>query len=292
MADKTFIPTTGPQTWNTGSNWSPTGVPATADRVYIRSGDGTLVITAGATQAAVLLAELVTYDTFLGSLTVDVHATVERHGFPSGSPNANGGSPKIVRDNGSAATTLIVYKTAASADATLGYGAVRWTGTHATLNSITVLSGSVDIATDLSAAVVTTLNVQGGTVTVGKNATTKAIVQTAGAVTHSGLCDAAGSALVSGGTITTNGVTLLPTVTVTGNATANLGHRPASGDACTDVYLRSGGTINLQYDPRPFPVTNGLRVDLGGSLVHFGLAQVTGVGVLIATPGKLQVSAA
>lgn len=290
MADKTFIPTTGAQTWSNTANWNGAALPVDGDRVIIRSGDASLVITAGSTQAGIQLAELILMDTFLGSFDVDVQFDVARIGFPSGSSNGNGGTPKCTLTSGTYAGTVIVYKTGASTDATSGLPAVRWSGTHASGNSVYVFGGSVGIGIDLSASIVTNLAIQGGTVQVGANSTSKFTTLTNGTLNHDGLSNAAGTLTVSGGTLTTAGDTLHPTISVYGG-TANLNHRKTGGDDSTTV-IGYGGTINLQGNPASFVVTNGITLNPGASLQHFALSQVGGGGVLIPSPGKITASAA
>lgn len=292
MADKTLVPTTGAVEWTTSGNWSPSGVPASGDRVFINSGDGSCVITANTTQAAVLLAECIGLDTFLGQFNVDVHATIWRIGFPSGSANANNGCTKWVISNGSDATTVLAYKCGASVDATSGLSTIRFHGTHATANAIYVFPGvtSMEIGTSLAASVVTTLAVQGGNLIVRQNATTKFVTVTAGALTHTGLSNSAGTLTVTGGTVTTTGDTKFPTITVGGQgAVANLSHRASSGDSAVAVTINNGGTVSLQGDPRAFAVTTSFTVNAGGVLKHFGLSQITGVSVTVPV-GQLQVA--
>lgn len=287
MADNVFLPTSGAQLWDNAANWSLGAVPVTGDRAFIKSGDGTLVITTGSTQAAVLLAEYVAYDTFLGTLDVDFHATLERHGFPSGSTNGNSGSGKVIRSNGADAATVIVYTTGNSLRATSGIGALQWTGTHATGNKFYVYAGSVDIGTDLSAAVVNDLDVQGGTVNIGQNATTKNITQTAGTINHTGLSNSSGVVVLTGGKFNTFGATKFPTITVNAG-TANLSHRAASGDSATTV-IQNAGIVNLQGDPRAFQVGTSFTFN-GGTLQLFGLSQITGVSLTVPV-GKLTIAA-
>jgi hypothetical protein len=277
MADKTLNITTGAAPWATAGSWTPSGVPTTGDRVFIDSGASDLVITAASTQAAVLLAEIVFLDTFTGTFDVDVAATIWRVGLPSGSTSANGGSPKIVINNGTNAGTFLFYKSAASVDASSGLSAIRWTGTHASANAMYVFPGaqSVEIGTSLAASVLTTLDIQGGNVVVRQNATTKFIVMTAGKLVHNGLSNSAGTFTQTGGTSTTTGDTKFPAITLTGNATMFCSHRAASGDSATTVTIGSGATLNLQGDPRAFSVTTSITLNAGGVLEHFGLSQIT-----------------
>lgn len=292
MPDKVFNQTTGAQSWDTAGNWTPSGVPVTGDRAFINSGDASLVITRASTQAAVLLAECIGLDTFLGQFDVDVHATIWRIGFPSGGTNANGGPQKWVISNGSDACTVLGYKCGSSIDLTSGLSAIRFHGTHATANAVYVMPGvtTLEIGTSLAASVVTTLDVQGGNVIVRQNATTKFITVTSGTLTHTGLSNSAGTLLVSGGTVTTTGDTKHPTITANGG-TCNLSHRASSGDSAVAVTINSGGTVDLRGDPRAFAVTTSFTLNNGGNLLHFGLSQITGASLTVPV-GSLKAAAA
>jgi hypothetical protein len=269
MADKTFNILTGAVTWNTAGNWTPSGVPATGDRVFLPSGNA--VITAGSTQAAVALAELVALDTFTGSLVIDVNATLVRVGAPSGSTSGNGGSGKFVLSP-SAASTVLVYKTASSTDATSGYGAFRFNGTAAG-NAVYVQSGSVEVGSDLAAAKVDTLDVQAGTVVVRQAATTKAMTQSGGEIRHAGLWDAAASVVQTGGTLYTSGTTAAQSFVIGG--TAYLNHRNTGGNDATAVEVLNGGTLNTQGDPRSFDTSSAVTLRKGATLKAFSAAQIT-----------------
>jgi hypothetical protein len=266
MADKVFIGTGSSIDLSTAGNYSPSGVPANGDRLFFINGLSTDKITAGlATLAAVTLA-LVRYD-------------VMQFGYPSGTRSAgSGGGPTRakIKTNAIGGVT-IVHSTGTSADAALGGEALRWTGTHATANKIYVMAGSVGIGTqDLTAAVVTDLDVQGGTVNVGVNATPRNMTQSGGTFRHNGLTHASGSIKQTAGTLYTTGATLIPTIHVGGRAYIN--HRVSAG-ICTDTLLvRGTGEADLTDDPRDFQITDPLLVQKGGKLYFARPGQLTGAG--------------
>lgn len=284
MAVKTLVATTGAIPWATAGSWSPSGVPATGDTVIITAGDASCVITAASTQAAVLLAQFIAYDTFLGQFNVDVHATDWRWGFPSGATQGNSGTPKAIINNGSDAFTALVYKTGSSTDATLGYGAVRFSGT-ATTNSITAFAGTVDIGSDLSASKCASLYISGqARVVVGKYSTTTAHVVTGGSLIHNGLADSASTMTQTNGTVTTTGPTKF-TTTVLSGGTLNYAHRASSGDSVV-TFDGYGGTIDITGNSAPLSVTTRFYLGIGCTLKCNGLSQVTTTAVMIA-PGSI-----
>jgi hypothetical protein len=288
MADKVFIGTGSSIDLSTAGNYSPSGVPANGDRLFFINGLSTDKITAGlATLAAVTLALVRVYDTYSGQFGTDALSggdvqmgyDVMQFGYPSGTRSAgSGGGPTRakIKTNAIGGVT-IVHSTGTSADAALGGEALRWTGTHATANKIYVMAGSVGIGTqDLTAAVVTDLDVQGGTVNVGVNATPRNMTQSGGTFRHNGLTHASGSIKQTAGTLYTTGATLIPTIHVGGRAYIN--HRVSAG-ICTDTLLvRGTGEADLTDDPRDFQITDPLLVQKGGKLYFARPGQLTGAG--------------
>lgn len=286
MATKTLVATTGAIPWATAGSWSPSGVPATGDTVIITSGDASCVITAASTQAAVLLAQFIAYDTFLGKFNVDVAGTDWKIGLQSGATQGNSGSPQFIITNGTNPFTGTVYKTGASTDALLGLGAVRFSGT-ATTNSVTAFSGSVDVGNDLTVATkCASLYITGqARVTVGRLATTTAITVTGGSLIHNGLADPSASSLTqTNGTVTTTGATKFVTTVLSGG-TLNYAHRASSGDSVV-TFDGYGGTIDITGSSAALGVTTRFYLGIGCTLKCNGLSQVTTTPVAIA-PGSI-----
>lgn len=290
MADKVFQAITGAQTWSNAANWNGASLPVDGDRVFIKSGDAALVITAGSTQAGIQLAQCQLWDTFKGSFDVDVQSAIWDIGYPSGSTNGNSGSGDVTITNGAQAGTINVFKTAASTNATSGEQALKFTGT-ATTNVINVFGTStVDIGADLSATVVDDLNILAGDarVVVHANATTTDIKITGGTLIHHGLADASSTLLVSGGNVWTYGATKHTTITVNNSGTAYLNHR-TSGDDTGTLTINTGGTVDLTGNPLNFQTTAAIVLNAGGKLRAFSFAQIEDY-ITFASPATISLS--
>jgi hypothetical protein len=292
MADKTLIATGAAIDLSAGASYSPAGVPVAGDRLFLTVGATTDKITAGLTalSAGTLggnLAGVWVYDTWLGQGGTDalsggdiqIGYDVMHFGIPAGTrATSAGGSPKFKVSATTAASITIVYGTGAATDAASGGEAFRWTGTHATANKFYMLGGSAGIATvDLTAAVVQDIDVQGGLLNIGRNATPRNVLMTGGGtLRHAGLLHASGyiKQLNVAAKLYTSGASLLPTVHVMGSAWLN--HRAAAGASVTDLLIRGGGTCDLTDDPRGIEITNAIAVQKGGRLYFASPTQLTG----------------
>lgn len=285
MADKIFIGTGAAIDLSVVGNYSPSGVPVNGDRLFFINGLTSDKITAGLTaMSAVTLAALYVYDTYAAQMGTDalsggdiqVGYNVMHFGYPSGVRAAGSGGPAKAKINaGSVAGVNIVYTTGNPTDLASGGEALRWRGTHATGNQFTVHAGSVGIATqDFAAAVVNDINIDGGTLNVGINATARNMDPSGTSVfRHNGLTHASGYIKQAGGTLYTTGTTLIPTIHVAGKAFLN--HR-ATGDDVTTLLIRSTGECDLRQDPRAFDVGFPIQIQQGGRLYFASPTQLTG----------------
>ena len=119
MATKIWIGTD--VDWATAGNWSPSGVPASTDNVYLENSSQS--ITSGLNQSAVTLASLNIDQSFTGSLgnaaagAMTINTSILNIGYHNG-PGTPAGSPSINLDLGTTdASVITVSNTGTSADA-------------------------------------------------------------------------------------------------------------------------------------------------------------------------------
>lgn len=238
--------------WSVAANWSPSGVPADGDDVYLRN--SSVGITASLDQSAVTLASLTIDMTFTGavgtaSAYLQIGASAFRCGDPSLSASSGSGSGRIKIDFGSVQTAATVVNTSnASTDS--GLEPVRLIGTHAS-NALTVLSGRVGIGTTLAGEVATfaIVNIAGknAILTLAAGCTLTTINQSDGILN---LLAAATTVNQSGGTLTTSGIGAIATANIGGTANLN------SSGMITTVNVQKGGYANLSGSPTARTITN------------------------------------
>jgi hypothetical protein len=227
FAQSSITTSSGPNDWSVAVNWSPTGVPASSDNIYIT--DTAVDILYGLSQSSVTLTSLNIDSTYTGTiglpLTNDqdsapyseyrteyltIGATTVNIGAGNGS-----GSGRIKIDEGSVSCTVNISGTASADDPV----------------------GAVQLLTDSTAAVV---NVFGGTVAIGMNPGETAVLgtlnivpsgQNASVTVNCGSGVTINSAAnVTGGTF--NSLTSIPTLTMSGGT--------CDVEAVTTVKMSSG----------------------------------------------------
>ena len=235
--------------WSTASNWSPTGVPASTDHVYLENSSQS--ITSGLDQSAVTLGSLNIDQSFTGSLgtttagRLSVGATLLNIGYHNG-PGTPAGSPSIYINLGTVESTITVSNTGTSADASLA--PVRLYGSN-TGNDLTVKKGKVafGVKSDDTTSVLDKLTVLYDTkvntdadVFVGSGTRLDAL-DIHGGNTFVGMKDTLpiGAVTIRAGTLTTSGAGDITTLNVNGG-TVYCSHGDPSADDTSSV-----GTLNV-----------------------------------------------
>lgn len=139
MADKYWVGTAGGN-WAAGANWSPSGVPASADNVFFNAASGTAVVTISANTFAANF----NCTGFLGTITINPPYTLTASGNVILSSAA-----KYLTGTGTGIATFAVRNSASVASptvttngATLKYGAVKFLGS--TTANIFTLVGALN----------------------------------------------------------------------------------------------------------------------------------------------------
>jgi hypothetical protein len=260
--------------WATAASWSPSGVPATGDDVYLEN--STASVTGGFVQTAKYLASLNIAQSFTGYVGDDVNyltvgAVKTTIGYNTG-PGAPSGSQRINLNLDINTGSVTVYNTGTpytstvpsvlikevNALATLevkgGYVGVAFkTGESSTLSSVTVSGNSyVSIG---SGTTLTTFKQTGGTNTLLCAATT--VTSEGGTLTTDGT-GAITAMTVDGGTIISNSSGTITTATAKTLGTLDL-IQSTKARTITTPKLESGGT--LKYDPDVITLTNKVASD-------------------------------
>lgn len=151
------VDSAGPNHWDTADNWSPSGVPANSDDVYLRSSN--VPILWGLDQNGVTLTSLNADSTYTGYVGLPdwnaagfyeyrekylkISATTVNFGTTAS--GQGGGSGRFKLNTGSNATTINVQST--GSPAVQGSPALILAGSHAS-NVLNVLAGNVGAAID------------------------------------------------------------------------------------------------------------------------------------------------
>ncbi|MHC4617205.1 MAG: hypothetical protein ACYTEQ_05570 [Planctomycetota bacterium] len=252
--------------WATAANWSPSGVPANGDDVYLRNSGQD--VSAGLNQSAVTLASLNIAQSYTGKVATEtaylqIGATSVRIGYAD-SQDLPAGSSRIKLDLGMPNSTVVIENCGTSADANLP--PIRLLANNSTATSIQVLKGQVGIAVGVGeTSTIKYLQVgyvkqptTDADVFVGAGVTINTSVSIRGGDTI--LNAAAPTITVDNGTLTTEGSGTVTTLNVNGGT----------------VYPNSSGTITT--------------LDIDGGTVDFTRSQVarTVTTVKLDQPGILK----
>ena len=140
--DKTWTGATGTSVWGTAGNWSPSGVPASTDSVYIVSGS---VDITGEDQSAVALARLVVGAGYSGNIgTSDVKMEIDATTLDFAS-------------SGTSAYLEGTYTTVTVLDTTSSSTALNLSGDSDTITTLRILGGSGTINVASSCSITTTI---------------------------------------------------------------------------------------------------------------------------------------
>lgn len=263
LTTSTTTANTSPNDWNDAANWSPPGVPANSDDVYVENSASSILY--GLDQNAVTLTSLNVAQSFTGRIGLPrvtasgyweyrdtylkVSATTVNVGRGDG-----GGSGRIKLNVGTAQATVNVSGTGQTAEQ--GVPSFLFVGTHAS-NAMTITQGSVGVGYfNGEAATVATLRVGSES----NPAADVSLIVGAG-VTLTTLDQYGGTALVQcaltthyvlSGTATLFGSGAVTTLTVDQGGTV---YYETTG-TLTTLAVAGGGTIDFTRDPRARTVTN------------------------------------
>jgi hypothetical protein len=282
MAKKIWVGTdTGNEgDWATAANWSPSGVPASADDVYLE--DSSQDVTEGFDQSAKALATLNIDQSYTGKIGdatsyLQIGAVKVNIGYHNG-PDAPLGSPRIKLDLGSVtAATVVIENAGTSADSNKPpirikaanaattievrkgkVGIAFNTGETTTIGTLTVSYVSqVNMDADVyvgAGVTLTTINHKGGDLYVSCGATT--------INSYAGLLYTIGSGAITtlnakGGYITANSTGTITTLNITKGTADFL--KSAAARTVTTLKLEAGGV--LKYDPNILTITNNVDSD-------------------------------
>lgn len=250
MPDFIFSSTAGTG-WATGGNWTPAGPPSTSgDRAFFDSTATNRL--APSNQTATTLTEGHILDNFIQTIgdngtPMQIGATKLYIHEPTNGSSAGQGSSRINLDLGTPASTIYVFGSSATGSDT-GKEPIRIKAVN-TSSVLNATGGRIGIATDSIGDVATfgTINVSGASVKVAPGITLTNLNISAGSVYLQSGCTTA--AISSGGILTTFGTFLLTTLTQSAGSTVKMNHRPASGNAVTNLNLNDGALLDLSDTP-------------------------------------------
>lgn len=287
----------GPSFWSSAANWSPSGVPANADNVYLEN--SSVDILYGLDQSAVTLASLNVAMSYTGKVGLpnvnevgsypeyqDKYLKISADVFNVGG-GPGGGSGRVKIDAGSVEGVLNVTGTGTPAET--GLEAMLFVGTHAD-NELNITKGSLGVAVEagqVSTFAAVRVGYQqspnsdvslrlGPGVTLAAVDVSGGVVETNSAATTVGLTD--GTLTHKAGAVTTlnvDGGTVYHTAagTVTNLNVGDGGSfdrtRTMTGCTVTNCSLYAGSTLLDPYKTVAF--TNGI------DLVRCGLADLKGL---------------
>ena len=294
MATKLWIGgnAAGVGSWNVAANWSPSGVPASGDSVYITGPDSdNQDINAGLDQTAtgpegteIVLANLTILDNYLGHIGLagtsylQVSATRCYLNVTSGVFGANG-SPRCKIDFGANQTACYITGSCVSTK-DRGLEPIRLLGTHASNTLLVTGKATVGVATTNNAEVSTFASVTAGasgglpTINLGEGCTLTTVAIGGGTIRNrgadvttvslsGGTYISQGSAVhgtvnVRGGTVFYNSDGTLTTAVVGGGATLDFS-RDARAKTATNMSMSRGAMLNLDNgSPLSVTITNGI----------------------------------
>ena len=278
MANKIWVGTTTAGDWSVAGNWSPSGVPASADNVYLQnSSQG---VTAGFDQAAIVLASLNIAQSYTGAFTdyLNIGAALVRIGYNDGPTASLAGSTAIMLDlDDTVDTTTAVTIENSGQSATVGIPTIRIKELPDASSTVSVRKGSVGVGFDTgdittlgsvnitsvdnpradakvyigSGVTLTTLNKQGGDCVLGCAATT--VTNTEGTLKTVG-SGAITTMHADGGNITSNSTGTITTLNADGGVTDFL----KSSAARTVTTINVNGVGQVKLDPNVVTVTNAI----------------------------------
>lgn len=280
MATKIWVGTDTAGDWSVAANWSPAGVPANDDDVYLVNSSQD--VTAGLDQSAVALASYNQEQSYTGKIGdadnyLQIGASAVNIGQHYG-PGSPAGSGRIKLDLGATAAVVVVYNTGSPADSNLP--SVRLLANNAA-TTIEVRKGSVGIACETGetttvgtitesyvsqqssdadvfvgpGVTLTTLNKTGGDCVLECAATT--VTNEGGDLVTTG-SGAITTMHVKGGEVIPNSTGTITTCNINTAGYADF-TKSAAARTVTTLKLEAGG--KLKYDPDVLTITNKVDSD-------------------------------
>ena len=267
MANKLWVGTDSGNAgdWGTAANWSPSGVPISADDVIIANSSQD--ITGTLDQSAVALTSLTIDQSFtglIGSLQSDfleIGAVTAIIGQKRGSTGTYTGSKRLNLDFGTTTAAQIkVYNTASSAQ-DQNRQPLRIRAVNAATD-LSLYAGTMSVSDDSSnSSTLGDIIVEGGSITVGDSVTLTNLTQSGGGIT---LQSSIVTAVIKGGTMNLYDSTSASTITTLTVSNSGSVNHFASG-TITTLNL-NGGTVDLTKTQSAKTITT-VTCSAGGTLI-------------------------
>lgn len=263
----------GPNDWNTATNWSTAAVPVNSDNVTIDSRGSSNSILYGLNQSAVTLALLEHYfgapAVGTTSYALMISATIGKSFLPATDGSTRSGNLFNV-NTGSNATTWSNYGSGTAAAA--GISPFTIAGSHAS-NVLNIYGGTcgVGLLSPGQASSFPTLNIESGSVTLGRGVTCPTTATNGGGSLIINTAGTGSTLVTSAGKSTVNGTTKMGTVTCTGGNT--IYNVRISGDDVGTLNM-DGGELDLSGDASLINATT-LNIKRGGSITLFSATQLS-----------------
>lgn len=276
--------------WDYAANWSPSGVPAATDNVYLENSSQSVL--SGLDQSAVALGSLNIAQSFIGSIGtatayLQIGAALVNIGYHFG-PGEAAGSPLLKLDLGTGAATIIVFDSGISADSTRPAIRLKYVNAATTLE---VRKGEVGVAIE------TNEETTGASIDLGyvDNIESDAKVYIGSGVTLAALTKKGGFCMLqsavttiknyAGELITEGSGAITSLYAIGGNVISN------STGTITNCYSNEKGFIDFTKSAQPRTVTNCTIDDEGA--IKADSAVITFTNKIIFTkPTMLRASAA
>jgi len=250
--------------WATAANWSPSGVPASTDNVYLENSSQSVLV--GLDQSAVALGSLNIAQSFTGAIGtaaayLQISATLVNIGYHFG-PGEAAGSSLLKLDLGTTAATIIVFNGGISADTTRPAIRLKYVNAATTLEvrkgevGVAIETGEVSTGSVINVGYVN--NIEGdANVYIGSGVTLATLTKKGG---FAMLRSAATAVVNYAGELITEGSGAIATLTAKGgNVISN------STGTITNCLSNEKGTIDFTKSAQPRTVTN-CTIDDEGSI--------------------------
>lgn len=252
--------------WAAAASWSPSGVPASNDNVYLE--DSTVAVDEGFDQNAVYLASLNIAQSYTGTIGDDVNylkigAIKVEIGYNNG-PGSPVGATRINLNLDANSNTIVVYNSGSPAVSTVPTILIKDTNSSSTLEvrkgkvGVAFKTGETSTFSSITASYVTNINTD-AEVTVGSGTTLTTYKQTGG---DNILLCAATTVTGDGGTLLISGTGAITTLTTTGGTvTSN------TSGTITTATTKTLGTLDLTKSTKARTITT-CKLDSGGTLKY------------------------
>jgi hypothetical protein len=245
--------------WGNAANWSPSGVPANGDDVYLQDTNQSVIT--GLNQSSVVLNSLNISQSFTGqvgtaSAYLQISASIVNIGYNyrAGTPQ---GSNMLKIDLGTTAATIVVFNTGVSADSTRPTLRLKCNNANTTLE---VRKGTVGIAVEtgetatLNSIAISYINniANDADVYIGTGVTLTTLTMTGG---YCLLCCAATTVYVYAGSLETEGSGAITTLSIGGGTCIS-----NSTGTITNCNIKGSGQVDFTKSIQPRTITH-LTID-------------------------------